>query len=77
MDLIEEHKGYFVVDRHFNSEEFKETGTQIGYNGVCKLFDAEQGVIFSDGQLIHIVRIFSEAIDLELLKCLSKEFSRL
>ncbi|WP_319502648.1 hypothetical protein [uncultured Draconibacterium sp.] len=77
IDQVEEHKGYFIVDRHFDSEEFQQAITQIRYNGVCKLFDAEQGVLFSNGKLIHIVRIFSEALDLDMLKCLRKEFVKL
>ena len=77
IDEIEAHKGYFIVDRHFDSEEFERAITQIRYNGVCKLFDAEQGVLFSNGKLIHIVRIFSEALDLDMLKCLRKEFVKL
>nr|WP_321356861.1 hypothetical protein [uncultured Draconibacterium sp.] len=77
IDEVEEHKGYFIVDRHLDSEEFERAITQIRYNGVCKLFDAEQGVLFSNGKLIHIVRIFSEALDLDMLKCLRKEFVKL
>ncbi|WP_297098682.1 hypothetical protein [uncultured Draconibacterium sp.] len=77
IDQVEDHKGYFIVDRHFDSEEFDRAITQIRFNGVCKLFDAEQGVLFSNGKLIHIVRIFSEALDLNMLKCLRKEFVKL
>lgn len=76
-DLIEEHKGYFVVDRHFDPEEFEASITQMRYNGICKLFDAEQGVVYNNGKLTHLIRIFSESLDLEMLKCLSKEFSKL
>lgn len=76
-DLVEEHKGYFFVDRHFAPDEFEAAVKQIRYNGVCKLFDAEQGVVFSDGKLIHFVRVFSESLDIETLKCLSKEFAKL
>ncbi|MDX8339469.1 hypothetical protein SLH46_09770 [Draconibacterium sp. IB214405] len=77
MDQVEEHKGYIVINRHFNAEEFESAIKQIRYNGVCKLFDAEQGELYYDGKLVHIVRIFSEALDLAMLKCLQKEFSKL
>ncbi|WP_321373918.1 hypothetical protein [uncultured Draconibacterium sp.] len=77
LDLIEEHKGYFVVERHFDPEEFEASIAQIRYNGICKLFDAEQGAVYSGGKLIHLIRIFSESLDLDMLKCLSKEFSKL
>ncbi|WP_319228225.1 hypothetical protein [Draconibacterium orientale] len=77
LDLIEEHKGYFVAERHLSPEEFEATITQIRYNGICKLFDAEQGVVYNDGKLTHLIRIFSESLNLEMLKCLSKEFSKL
>jgi len=76
-DQIEEHKGYFVVDRYFNPEEFENAVKQIKYNDICHLFDAVQGVVYRDGKLTHIVRIFSESLDLNMLKCLSKEFSKL
>ncbi|QIA08131.1 hypothetical protein [Draconibacterium halophilum] len=76
MDQKEEHKGYFVLDRHFTQEEFDSAIEQMRYNGVCKLFDAEQGAIFNEGKLTYIVRIFSETLNLDMLKCLNREFSK-
>lgn len=77
LDQVEDHKGYFVVGRHFSPEEFEQSIKQIRYNGICKLFDAEQGAMYHNGKIIHIIRIFSESLSLEMLQCLNKEFSKL
>nr|WP_319509216.1 hypothetical protein [uncultured Draconibacterium sp.] len=77
IDQVEEHKGYFIANRHLSHEEFDSAIKQVRYNGVCKLFDAEQGAIYNNGELTHLVRIFSESLDLEMLKCLSREFAKL
>ena len=49
IDQVEEHIGYFIIDRHYHLEEFQHVITQIRYNGVCKLFHAELGVLFNRG----------------------------
>lgn len=77
LDQVEDHKGYFVVDKHFSPEEFEQSIKQIRNNGVCKLFDAEQGAIYDNGKITHIIRIFSESLNLEMLKCLEKRFLKL
>ena len=77
IDQVEEHKGYFIVYQHADLKEFQHVITQIRYNGVCKFFHVEQGVLFSRGNPIHIVRIFSEVMNRDRQKCLRKEFIKL
>nr|WP_321486180.1 hypothetical protein [uncultured Draconibacterium sp.] len=49
IDQVEEHKGYFIVYQHADLKEFQHVITQIRYNRVCNLFDAELGILFSRG----------------------------
>jgi len=65
IDQVEEHIGYFIVYQHADLKEFQHAITQIRYNRVCKLFHVEQGVLFSRGNPIHIVRIFSGVMDMD------------
>uniref|UniRef100_UPI0032179706 hypothetical protein n=1 Tax=uncultured Draconibacterium sp. TaxID=1573823 RepID=UPI0032179706 len=73
-DLAEENKGYFTHQSRVSCEDFKRIITQVKNNGNCKLFDAVHGEVLKDGKVTEIVRIFSEGINLDLLKCIKKEF---
>lgn len=77
MDLVEDHKGYFTHQSRIDSDNFNQLMRQIKNNGNCKLFDAVQGELLLNGSIVEIVRIYSEGLDLELLKCIKKEFEKI
>ncbi|WP_297092574.1 hypothetical protein [uncultured Draconibacterium sp.] len=77
IDQLEDHKGYFITDQPLSSSAFEKKIKQIRNNGNCRLFDAVQGKTIIDGKIHELIRIFSEKIDIELLKCLRTEFYRL
>jgi len=77
LDLVEENKGYYTHPNRVSDEDFTKIMTQIKHNGNCHLFDAVRGEIIVDGQILEIVRIFSEGLKIEQLKCIKKEFDKL
>lgn len=74
IDLIEANKGYFMIDRSIDPNEFNDIHTFIRNNGACRLFDAEQGKILLNGKVQHLVRVYAEGIDRTLLQCIQKQF---
>lgn len=77
MDKKEANKGYVKTNKKLLPEQFKTVIQRIRNNGDCKLFDAVQGEFIIQGDVIEIVRVFSEAIDLELLRCLKQQLLKL
>ncbi len=77
IDLLEENKGYFTHEKRVSDAEFSRIMTQVKHNGNCHIFDAVRGEIIVDGQIHEIVRIFAEGLNLQLLKCIKKEFDKL
>lgn len=77
IDKKEEHKGYVRINKKLLPEQFKTLITRIRNNGTCKLFDAVQGEFILDGDVVEIVRVYSEAIDLDLLHCVKEQLTKL
>jgi hypothetical protein len=77
MDLIEEHKGYFVCEKKILPKHFEKIMNRVKNNTECRLFDAVQGEILKNGNVIEVIRIFAEGLDLPLLKCLKERFQKL
>ncbi len=75
MDLTEADKGYFLTNEHVKPDVFHLIQEDIRNNSTCRLFDAEQGMILSEGKIKHLVRIYSEGIDLEQLECIRDVFA--
>lgn len=77
LDLIEDHKGYFVCEKKILPKDFDEIISRVKNNTECKLFDTVQGEILKNGKVIEIIRIFSEGLDLQMLQCLKNRFQKL
>ncbi|MFV0592859.1 MAG: hypothetical protein ACK5M7_15870 [Draconibacterium sp.] len=76
-DQQENNKGYLVCNNKIPAQKFDAILEHIRNNTGCKLFDAVQGEIIADGKVMEIVRVFSEGIDIELLKCIRKQFNKI
>lgn len=76
MDLVEDHKGYFMYDAKITTKQFSELMCLIRNNPSCILFDAVQGQILQDGNVLDMVRIFAEGLDIDTLKCLALAFRK-
>lgn len=76
-DQTEKNKGYFICNQRITERKFNIILETIRNNSSCKLFDAVKGEFILDGKVKEVIRVFSEGIDLELLKCIQKQFNRL
>ena len=76
LDLDEVDKGYIQAEKLLTEEEFTEMLTQIRNNSECRLFDAAKCGIILDSEIKEVVRIYSEKLDIALLKCIQQQIKR-
>ena len=76
MDKNEEHRGYLTIPRQITQDQFSDTITEVRNNDDCPLFDAAMGAIIIDSKANEMVRIYSENLDLSLLKCVKEKFTK-
>lgn len=70
IDLVEENKGYIFIENYIDRNNFDQTILKIKRNSNCMFFDAVPGGLIIDSQSKNIVRIFSEHLKHELLRCI-------
>ena len=75
LDKTNNHKGYVIIPRQIRSEEFDEILINLRNNHDCPLFDAAIGSINIHSETKDIIRIYSENINLDLLRCAKKRFA--
>ena len=75
-DLNNDHKGYILIPRLINNSEFSDILIEIRNNNDCDLFDAAIGTIDVNSKLGSMIRIFSENLNVRMLKCLQQKFSQ-
>ena len=76
IDTKEAHRGYLTIPKQISRDEFLEILTQLRNNNDCPLFDAAMGAIIIDSKANDMVRIYSENLDLSLLKCVKEKFTK-
>jgi hypothetical protein len=77
MDNTEENKGYILIDKLLNQEEFIILSAQLKNNCSCCLFDAAKGGIIVDSEVKEIFRVYSEKLELAHLKCIQTEINKI
>jgi hypothetical protein len=77
IDQMEENKGYILADTLLNEDEFRGLMAEIRNNSDCRLFDAAKCGIILDSEVKEVVRVFSEKLDLALLKCIQRQMKKL
>lgn len=77
LDLDEVDKGYIQSEKLLTEEEFEDMMTEIRNNSDCRLFDAAKCGIILDSEIKEVVRIYSEKLDIALLKCIQKEMKKI
>ena len=70
LDQTEENKGYLFVQKRIDRDNFDKLILKIKNNSNCRFFDAVPGGFIMNSKSTDMVRIFSEGLDLELLKCI-------
>jgi hypothetical protein len=74
IDAEEKHKGYIALPHPVSGTVFSEIMHFLKFNRKCKLFDAVQGTMIIDSQSVDIIRVYSENLDVSMLKCISENF---
>ena len=75
-DKKENHKGYIIIPKQISSSEFSNILIDIRNNTDCKLFDAAMGAMIINSRAKEIVRIYSENLTVQLLKCIQERFNK-
>ena len=73
-DKKEDHKGYISIPRQFSNSEFSDILIDIRNNTDCKLFYAVMGAMIINSKVKEIIRIYSENLNVNLLKCIKEKF---
>ena len=73
IDRVEKDKGYVVVNRLLNENEFETMISAIKNNSNCRLFDAVKCGIILNAEVLEMIRIYAEKLDLPLLKCIQDQ----
>jgi len=76
IDKKEEHRGYLTIPRQITQDQFLDILIEIRNNYDCQLFDAAMGAIIIDSKANDMVRIYSENLQLSLLKCIKEKFTK-
>lgn len=76
LDKANKNEGYIRIPRHFNQTEFGILINNVHNNNDCISFDAARGGLIINGTAIDIIRIYSEHLNSDLLKCIKKVISK-
>ncbi len=74
LDRVETDKGYVVLSTLISQDDFDEFISEFRYNSNCQLFDAVKASIIFGSELTDVARIYSENLNLELLRSIKKSF---
>jgi hypothetical protein len=73
-DHIEPNHGYFTIPNKLSWEQFEELTRQVKYNMEMFHFDASLGFIYDNFKAVDMIRIYTENLDLEILKKIRAKF---
>ena len=76
IDKPNKNEGYITIPLYLGQNDFELLMNRVKNNGECKLFDAAQGGLIMDSRVIEIIRIYSEHLNVQLLKCIQQEVLR-
>lgn len=72
-DKQEKHEGYIILPKRPNLPEFEGLIEKVRNNSDCLFFDAAIGGLIIDGHVQEMMRVYSEHLDLKMLKCIKHE----
>ncbi len=77
IDKLEKDKGYISIPRLISYNEFTELISEVRNNSNCSLFDSAKAGIIINSQLTDFIRIYSERLDLEFIRCIKNKITQL
>lgn len=75
LDMNNPHKGYITIPRQIKIDEFAELLINFRNNNECELFDAAIGTFEINSKTINMIRIYTENIKNERMKCAKEKFT--
>jgi hypothetical protein len=72
-DKNEKNEGYIKVPKRLELLKFEELFQNVRNNSNCLLFDAAMGGFIIDGFVEDIIRIYSDHLNTDLLKCIKTQ----
>jgi hypothetical protein len=76
IDKKEKHRGYIAIPKHIDQKYFLTKLSEIRNNNDCALLDAVLAAMIIDSKATDMLRIYSEKVNLELLKCVKEKFTK-
>lgn len=76
MDYSEDNKGYILIHKLLNQEEYNFLISEIKNNSNYRLFDAVKGGVIINSEVHEIMRIYSEKLDISLLKYIQLQINK-
>lgn len=76
LDHLQEKTGYIALSKLIHQDKYLEIMAEIKNNVNCAMFDAARGAILLDSKITDIIRIYSENLDIDLLKCIQNKFEK-
>lgn len=75
-DEIEENKGYFFMEKRIDRDNFRNIVKNIKNNSNCRYFDAVLGITIKNSKPTDFIRIYSDGLNPEILKCIINLFQK-
>lgn len=76
IDHLQEKTGYIALSKLIKYDKYLEIIADIRNNTGCAMFDPARGAILFDSVITDIVRIYSDHLDIDMLKCIQKKFEK-
>lgn len=76
LDLNEKNEGYIVSPDYISQSNFESLINEVRNNSGCDFFDAARGGLIMESRVVDMIRIYSEHLNCELLKCLRQEIKK-
>jgi len=76
IDNIEANKGYITSKNKLDRKNFEKLFSKIRNNSNCSFFDAVPGGFIINSRSVDFIRVFSENLDNELLRCIKKQLAK-
>lgn len=76
LDQTEKNEAYILLQSLTNYDQFTELITEVHNNGNCSLFDAALAGIIINSKINDFVRIYSEKLNIDLLRCIKDGITR-
>lgn len=76
LDHQQEKTAYIALPKLIKQDKYLEAVANIRNNTSCAMFDSARGAMFLDSKITDVIRVYSGQLDINLLKCIQKEFEK-